>query len=98
MFCDGGPQPMPVDQTGENILFVWDGDTIEAHIQIQYTRRAAEVRLGDAAAERADGVLGRLASRCSTTCSPATVPTYGYTVQRSTTARSDRTPTTVPAR
>ena len=35
-FCDGGPQPMPVDQSGENILFVRDGDSIEAHIQIQY--------------------------------------------------------------
>lgn len=40
-FCDGPtpqqPQPMPVDQTGENILFVVDGTTVEAHIQIQYT-------------------------------------------------------------
>lgn len=35
-FCDAGPQPMPVDQSGENILFVRDGDMIEAHIQIQY--------------------------------------------------------------
>jgi hypothetical protein len=38
-FCDGGvpgPQQMPVDQTGENILFVFEGDHVEAHIQIQY--------------------------------------------------------------
>jgi hypothetical protein len=28
---------MPVDQTGENILFVQDGTAVEAHIQIQYT-------------------------------------------------------------
>ncbi|MCA9687415.1 MAG: DUF2330 domain-containing protein, partial [Myxococcales bacterium] len=36
-FCDtGGPQPMPVDQTGENILFIIDGQKVEAHIQIQY--------------------------------------------------------------
>lgn len=35
-FCDGGPQPMPVDQTGENILFVMAEDYTEAHIQIQY--------------------------------------------------------------
>jgi len=34
-FCDGG-QGMPVDQTGENILFVIDATTVEAHIQIQY--------------------------------------------------------------
>jgi MYXO-CTERM domain-containing protein len=33
-FCDG--QAMPVEQTGENILFVRDGSTVEAHIQIQY--------------------------------------------------------------
>ncbi|HWB80951.1 MAG TPA: DUF2330 domain-containing protein [Nannocystaceae bacterium] len=42
MFCDGGPMPMPVDQTGENIIFVWDGDAIEAHIQIQYMGEAAQ--------------------------------------------------------
>ena len=29
-FCDGGPQPMPVDQTGEDILFVMDqGQVVE---------------------------------------------------------------------
>lgn len=43
-FCDSGPQPMPVDQTGENILFTitppegGEGPpTTEAHIQIQFT-------------------------------------------------------------
>jgi MYXO-CTERM domain-containing protein len=39
-FCDGGPQPMPVDQSGENILFVRTGDQIQAHIQIQYMGEA----------------------------------------------------------
>jgi hypothetical protein len=39
-FCDNGPQPMPVDQTGENILFVRDGSEIEAQIQIQYEGEA----------------------------------------------------------
>ncbi len=39
-FCDGGPTPMPVDQSGENILFVRDGEFIEAHIQIQYEGEA----------------------------------------------------------
>lgn len=34
-FCDGA-QGVPVDQTGENILFVSDATTLEAHIQIQY--------------------------------------------------------------
>ncbi|HEY3236040.1 MAG TPA: hypothetical protein VGJ84_15090, partial [Polyangiaceae bacterium] len=35
-FCDSGPTAMPVDQSGENILFVMNGNTVEAHIQIQY--------------------------------------------------------------
>lgn len=35
-FCDAGPQSMPVDQTGENILFVVGEGWVEAHIQIQY--------------------------------------------------------------
>jgi MYXO-CTERM domain-containing protein len=35
-FCDTGPTSMPVDQTGENILFILDGQSVEAHIQIQY--------------------------------------------------------------
>ncbi len=35
-FCDSGPTAMPVDQTGENILFYLGPDFVEAHIQIQY--------------------------------------------------------------
>jgi MYXO-CTERM domain-containing protein len=35
-FCDAG-MPMPVDQEGENILFVYEDGAIEVHIQIQYT-------------------------------------------------------------
>jgi MYXO-CTERM domain-containing protein len=35
-FCDAGPTAMPVDQTGENILFVMGDGYTEAHIQIQY--------------------------------------------------------------
>jgi MYXO-CTERM domain-containing protein len=34
-FCDSGPTTMPVDQTGENILFKIGDDYVEAHIQIQ---------------------------------------------------------------
>lgn len=40
--CDAGPVPMPVDQSGENIVFVRDGDNIEAHIQIQYEGEAEQ--------------------------------------------------------
>jgi hypothetical protein len=39
-FCDTGPTSMPVDQTGENILFILDGQSVEAHIQIQYDPEA----------------------------------------------------------
>jgi MYXO-CTERM domain-containing protein len=35
-FCDVGPAAMPVDQSGENILFVMSEGFTEAHIQIQY--------------------------------------------------------------
>lgn len=37
-FCDGGggPQVMPVDQTGETILFVMEEGWVEAHVQIDY--------------------------------------------------------------
>lgn len=35
-FCDAGPSVMPVDQSGENILFVIEDGTVEAHVQIQY--------------------------------------------------------------
>jgi uncharacterized membrane protein YgcG len=36
-FCDGGVMsPMPVDQTGENVIFVMGGTEAEVHIQISY--------------------------------------------------------------
>ena len=35
-FCDQGPNSMPVDQSGENVIFVLDEGRVEAHIQIQY--------------------------------------------------------------
>jgi hypothetical protein len=39
-FCDVGPTAMPVDQTGENVLFVMNDEGVEAHIQIQYQGEA----------------------------------------------------------
>lgn len=39
-FCDNLPDPMPVDQTGEDVLFVLDGDQVEAHVRIQYSGEA----------------------------------------------------------
>src|SRR5258708_3982687 len=78
-FCDNGPRAMPVNQTGENILFVMTAGMVEAHIQIQYKGEAAkfswilpvqalpEVEVG------AEALFGRLLQ--------ATVPTFGTTTQ-----------------
>lgn len=41
-FCDGNFPNMPVDQTGEVILFASDGDFVEAHVQIQYEGNDAQ--------------------------------------------------------
>ncbi|MCA9662485.1 MAG: DUF2330 domain-containing protein [Myxococcales bacterium] len=35
-WCDTAPNSMPVDQSSENILFAFDGDNVEVHIQIAY--------------------------------------------------------------
>jgi len=78
-FCDTGPRAMPVDQTGENILFVMEPGMVEAHIQIQYkgqpdkfswilpVQARPEVEVGSQA------LFDRLLS--------ATVPTYLVTTQ-----------------
>jgi uncharacterized protein (TIGR03382 family) len=43
LFCDGGPQPMPVDQTGEDVLFVTsEPGKVEVHIRIQYEGAAEQ--------------------------------------------------------
>lgn len=39
-FCDSGPIAMPVDQSGENILFLIEDGRVEAHVQIQYQGEA----------------------------------------------------------
>ncbi|MEZ4384257.1 MAG: DUF2330 domain-containing protein [Nannocystaceae bacterium] len=35
-FCNANPQQQPVDQTGENIIFAFDGNSVEVHVQIAY--------------------------------------------------------------
>lgn len=42
MFCDAGLPGMPVDQAGEDVLFVQDGDEIEVHIRIAYDSEAEQ--------------------------------------------------------
>jgi MYXO-CTERM domain-containing protein len=39
-FCDNTAVPMPVDQRGEDILFVQDGPEFEVHIRIEYEGEA----------------------------------------------------------
>jgi hypothetical protein len=68
---------MPVDQTGENILFVVDGGMVEAHIQIQYTgdaMRFAWVLPLPAAPESLRIGSGPL----FTSLLNSTVPSYGF--------------------
>jgi hypothetical protein len=79
-FCDTGPRAMPVDQTGENIVYVMKPGQVEAHIQIQYRGDAArfswvlpvqalpEIEVGSQA------LFDRLLN--------ATVPRFGFTTQR----------------
>jgi MYXO-CTERM domain-containing protein len=79
-FCDNsGPRAMPVDQTGENIIFVMEPGQVEAHIQIQYRGEAPrfswivpvqalpDIQVGSEALF--DRVLA------------ATVPTFGFQMQ-----------------
>src|SRR5262249_48440968 len=78
-FCDSGPQSMPVDQKGENILFVMDGQSVEAHIQIQYqgeASRFAWVVPVPTVPTVSVGSQPLFASLLS-----ATAPTYGYTTK-----------------
>jgi Uncharacterized protein conserved in bacteria (DUF2330) len=79
-FCDTGPRAMPVDQTGENILFVMQQGTVEAHIQIQYRGDAARFSWVLPVQALPDFEVGSQAlfSRLLA----ATVPRYGYTTQR----------------
>ena len=77
-FCDGGPTSAPVDQTGENILFVMDGKFVEAHIQIQYSGDAhsfAWVIPVPAVPEISVG-----SQPLFTNLLNGTVPTYGFNV------------------
>ncbi len=89
-FCDTGPQAMPVDQTGENIVFVIEAGKVEAHIQIQYRGDAPrfswvlpvpklpEVEVG------CQALFDRLLA--------ATVPTYGFSTQQDFCGNGPSTP------
>ena len=79
-FCDGGPQPMPVDQTGEDILFVMDQGQVEVHIRIEYEGEAENFAwVIPALSVPTDFNVGSQA--LFDAIKQATVPTYGITNQ-----------------
>ena len=75
-FCDSGPTAMPVDQTGENVLFVMDGQNVEAHVQIQYTGEAARFAWLVPMPQIPTVSVG--SQPLFTALLGATVPTYGF--------------------
>lgn len=79
-FCDSGPSAMPVDQKGENILFVTDGTTVEAHVQIQY--KGDPSRFAWIVPMPAVPVVTVGSELLFTNLLQATVPSYGYFVQQ----------------
>lgn len=79
-FCDnGGPMQMSVDQKGENILFVSDGTSIEAHIQIQYDGKSAArfAWIIPVQSEPTSITVG--SQQLFTNLLQGTVPSYGFT-------------------
>jgi MYXO-CTERM domain-containing protein len=87
-FCDAGPnvmdpEAMPVDQTGETIVFVVGTTHVEAHIQIQYDPESGAERFAwlipilGTAPEFSVG-----SQRLFTALQNSTVPSYGYVNQQ----------------
>jgi MYXO-CTERM domain-containing protein len=79
-FCDTGPRSMPVDQTGENILFVMGNGIVEAHVQIQYQGDPAKFAWVVPMQQKPDVTVGSQALFDALLSS--TVPSYGFTTQR----------------
>jgi MYXO-CTERM domain-containing protein len=81
-FCDSGA-PMPVDQSGENILFVIEQDYIEAHIQIQYTGDPEKFGwVIPLQSEPDPGSIVPGSELLFRNVLAGTVPAYGFTTQR----------------
>jgi hypothetical protein len=78
-FCDSGPAATPVDQTGENVLFVLDGNTVEAHVQIQYVGGASRFAWIVPMPKIPEVSVG--SQLLFNALLQGTVPTYGYTQQ-----------------
>jgi MYXO-CTERM domain-containing protein len=78
-FCDSGPSALPVNQTGENVLFVLDGNTVEAHIQIQYMGGATRFAWIVPMPKVPDVSVG--SQLLFNALLQGTVPSYGFTNQ-----------------
>src|SRR5215510_12058933 len=78
-FCDSGPAATPVNQTGENVLFVLDGNTVEAHVQIQYVGGATRFAWIVPMPKIPDVSVG--SQPLFNALLQGTVPTYGFTQQ-----------------
>jgi hypothetical protein len=76
-FCDSGPRAMPVDQTGENVVFVMDEGFVEAHVQIQYTGDPARFAWIVPMQKIPEVTVG--SAQLFTNVLAGTVPTYGFT-------------------
>ncbi|EDM75972.1 hypothetical protein PPSIR1_19904 [Plesiocystis pacifica SIR-1] len=79
-FCDQGPQAMPVDQTGENILFHIGDGFVEAHIQIQYDPDAEAEQFAWVIPVTAIPTFSVGSDNLFSTMLNASVPSYGLTV------------------
>ena len=79
-FCDNGPNAMPVDQTGENILFIRDGNFVETHVQIQYEGDPERFAWIVPVAGVPEVSVG--SEQFIQNIMAASVPAYGFTIQR----------------
>ena len=81
-FCDGGtpqqPMSQPVDQTGENIMFVVADGRVEAHIQIQYDPNTDAATFAWLIPVLATPEFSVGSQQLFTQLANATVPSYGY--------------------
>ena len=83
-FCDAGPNAMPVDQTGENVLFVLDQNQVEAHIQIQYDPDTEADAFAWVIPVMAVPEFEAGSQQLFTNLLAGSVPTYGYNNQSDT--------------
>ncbi len=78
MFCDNAQQPMPVDQTGEVIVFAVTNDQVEAHIQIQYDPNTEASRFAWIVPVTAAPEITVGSEQLFLNVQNATVPAYGF--------------------